>query len=87
MASRGGEKLATNRGRGRGPRGDKRNPGSTNRVRGRGVPVWPKVPLLLRFLAEVVVMVAKAERGRCTVEPDCARGRKGKGTHRGARRT
>ena len=48
--------------------------------------MWPKVPLLLRLLAEVVVMVAKADRGGCTVEPDCARGRKDRGTHGGAHR-
>ena len=48
--------------------------------------MWPKVPLLLRFLAEVVVMVAKAERGGCTVEPDCAPGGKDRGTHGGVHR-
>ena len=62
VIGRRGGKFTTNKGFGRGPRGDKRRPGSTNGARGRGVPVWPEVPLLLGGRVEVAVMVAKARK-------------------------
>ena len=73
VIGRRGGKFTTNKGFGRSPRGDKRRPGSTNGARGREIPVWPEVPLLLGGRVEVAVMVAKARKeGRHSKARLCA---------------